>query len=133
MTAIKFENRENLILDYCSDQITKDLIQRLKTVMSSGLYCNYLHLAGVNGIRHELNIEGQLAFFCETFPDINRLKAIRQASETWNNLDLIYRLTVLDAFSTVFYDRLQQYNPTERTIIFCQIFINDLVDVLTSH
>jgi hypothetical protein len=133
MTQNKFKEKEDLFADYCPDQLTVHLIQRLKMVLSSGSYTTYLNQANERAVKHELNIEGQLKFFCEGILDPNRINTIRQASKTWNGLELAYRLTVLDAFATLFYERLKKYNAAQRTIIFCQIFIRDLVDVLTSE
>lgn len=84
-------------------------------------------------VRHELNIEGQLDFHFQQPMDQNRIKAIRQASDAWNSLELINRLTVLDAYATLFREVLTDYDPVEKTILFCQIFVNDFVGVITSH
>lgn len=133
MMLHKLNEKEELYADYCPDQLTLHLIRRLKMVLSEGRYANYLDQVCENRIKHVLTIEGQLEFSCDEMADINRIKAIRQATKTWNKLELVYRLTVLDAFATLFYERLQNYSAVERTVIFCRIFIQDLVDVLTSE
>lgn len=124
---------EKVVLDYCPEQLTGQLIQKLKTVLATGQFDKGAMLKQEGDPGHQLNLQGQLEFFFEKIIDPARVKTVRQASDTWNSLPVIYRLTVLDAYSALFYESLLHFNAVERTVIFCQIFIHDLVDVLTSH
>ncbi|MGF7036801.1 hypothetical protein [Mucilaginibacter lappiensis] len=119
--------------NFCPDQLTMELIQTLKRLLITNQYLTYKTAYNTKDVRHELNIEGQLDFHFHQPIDKNRIHAIRQASDAWNSLELIYRLTVLDAYATLFREVLNDYDPVEKTILFCQIFVNDFVGVITSH
>lgn len=117
----------------CPEQLTSDLIMALKRLLESNVYLSYKTTYCDPDYRHEINIEGQLATHFTKAMDRNVIDNIRQASNIWNSLELIYRLTVLDAFSALFYEALVNHSPVEKTILFCHIFVNDFVQVITSQ
>lgn len=116
----------------CAEQITTELIRILKKLLVSKVYLTYKTSYGESDNKHELNLEGQLEFIFGKPLDRNSVSSIRAASNIWNELELINRLTVLDAFSTLYHEALINYDPVEKTILFCQIFINDFVSIITS-
>ncbi|MDP9077686.1 MAG: hypothetical protein M3O71_09715 [Bacteroidota bacterium] len=116
-----------------SDRITSELILQLKKLLASSVYLTYKTSYAGSDFRHELNLGGQLEFIFGRPSDANAVKNIRLASNIWNNMELINRLTVLDAYAVLYNEALATYSPVEKTILFCQIFINDFVAVITSH
>ena len=122
----------NSIMDTAiqSERITSDLISTLKKLLASKVYLTYRTSYVNNDFRHELNLEGQLEFIFGKPLDKNSVKKIRIASKIWNDMDLMSRLTVLDAFSVIYNEVLSTYSSVEKTILFCQIFINDFVTII---
>jgi hypothetical protein len=116
----------------CAERLTSDLVQSLKKLLASRVYLTYKTSYRNSDFKHELNIEGQLEFIFGKPPGQDDIRNIRNASNVWNELELINRLIVLDAFATLYHDVLTNYNPVEKTILFCQIFINDFVSIITS-
>lgn len=130
----KISQQTNLTgISLCQEQITSELIDALRKLMVSKIFLTYRTKTPGNPIRHELNLEGQLNFQFDKPLDKNEVQNIRIAIDTWNHMELIYRLTVLDAYSVLFYEALSDYSSAERTILFCQIFINDFVGIITSN
>ena len=116
-----------------AEKLTAALIQRLKKLLDSHVYLTYRTRYAVNDYQHELNMEGQLDFYFSTPPDDRTVADIRAASEAWNKMELINRLIVLDAFSVLYADALADYSATEKTVLFCQIFINDFTGIIMAR
>lgn len=116
-----------------SEQITIALIQQLKKLLANNVYLTYKTSYTNNEFRHELNLDGQLEFIFGKPLDRTSVQNIRLARDVWNNMELINRLAVLDSFSTLYHEALTGYNSMEKTILFCQIFINDFVSIIACH
>ncbi|MFA6083475.1 hypothetical protein [Mucilaginibacter sp.] len=117
----------------CQEQITAELVNVLMKLLTSNVFLAYKNVSRESDFKHELNLDGQLDFEFGKPLDRNKLQNIRAAIGIWNSMDMIYRLTVLDAFATLYLGALSGYSPLEKTIIFCQIFINDFVEILSSN
>lgn len=115
------------------EQITSELIKSLRNLLLSKAYLTYLKPRKVLDFTHELNIEGQLNFHFGRSINKNETQNIRTAILSWNQMGLIYRLTVLDAFSTLYHEAMSEYSSDERTVLFCRIFLTDFVDIITSN
>ena len=118
---------------FCQEQLVMTLIQTLKNLLVTNQFLTYKTNYSDGDIKHELNIDGQLDFHFRRPLNENMIQAVKHASNTWNDLTLINRLTVLDAYATLFQETLSNYNPVQKTILFCQIFVNDFADVITSR
>ena len=112
--------------------INKEMIYILKVLKKDKSYLQY-GLTNSSGFKFNLNLEGQLQFRLNKEYDENLRNNIKSAYQIWNEFPLLDRLLILDAFRTIFQENLAEFSAAERTVLFCQIFINEFVPLLTSQ
>ena len=115
-----------------SDQIKKELIITLQTVVFLKSFKNYRKRSNPQAVPI-FDLEGKLAFDFKSGMTGNQLYNIKIASEKWNNLPKLDRLTVLDAYCILFKDELTDYNTVNKTLLFCEIFLHEFVGLLSSE